>query len=213
MMICRIFTPIYHQFYYFCDMILIGQTIVSEEVVKKQFVCNLKACFGECCVKGDSGAPLEEEEITIIEDYLDQIKLYMTPDGKKAIDKAGVFDYDSDGEMVTSLVEGKECAFVYFEDEIAFCSIERAYREGQIDFVKPLSCHLYPIRISKYKGFEAVNYHNWSICDMALVHGKKEKTALYEFVKEPLIRKYGQEWYDRLVEEVESGRYDEILTR
>jgi len=194
-------------------MISIGKTIVSEEVIKKQFSCDLKACYGECCVQGDSGAPLEENEIGIIEDYLDDIKPYMTADGIKAIEKSGVFDYDTDGEFVTTLVEDKECAFVYFENDIAFCAIEKAYREGKIDYFKPISCHLYPIRISKFKDFEAVNYHKWGICDMALVKGKKEKKALYEFVKEPLIRKYGQKWYDQLVEEVESGRYDEILKR
>lgn len=194
-------------------MISIGKTIVSEEVIKKQFSCDLKACYGECCVQGDSGAPLEEDEIGIIEDYLDEIKPYMTPDGIAAIEKYGVFDYDTDGEFVTTLVKGKECAFVYFENNIAFCAIEKAYREGKISYIKPISCHLYPIRISKFKNFEAINYHHWGICDLALVKGKREKTAIYEFVKEPLIRKYGKEWYDQLVEEIQSGRYDEILNR
>lgn len=194
-------------------MISIGKTIVSEEIVKKQFSCDLIACHGECCVQGDSGAPLEEEEIGIIEDYLDNIKPYMTLDGIKAIEKDGVFDYDTDGEFVTTLVQGKECAFVYFENEIALCAIEKAFREGKIDYIKPISCHLYPIRISKFKDFEAVNYHKWGICDLALVKGEKEKTALYEFVKEPLIRKYGTEWYNQLIDEINSGRYDEILNR
>ena len=194
-------------------MISIGKTIVSEEVIKKQFSCDLAACHGECCVQGDSGAPLEEDEIGIIEDYLDDIKPFMTPAGIKAVDESGVFDYDTDGEFVTTLVQGQECAFVYFENDIAFCAIEKAYRLGIIDYIKPISCHLYPIRISKYKDFEAINYHKWQICDLALLKGKREKTALYEFVKAPLIRKYGQDWYDQLVNEVQSGRYDEILKR
>lgn len=194
-------------------MISIGKTIVSEEVIKKQFSCDLNACHGECCVQGDSGAPLEEEEIGMIEDYLDDIKPYMTKSGKAAVRKNGVFDYDSDGELVTTLVNGQECAFVYFENEISFCAIEKAYREGKIDYFKPISCHLYPIRITKFEGFEAINYHQWDICDLALLKGKKEKVALYEFVKEPLIRKYGKEWYDLLVKEVKSGIYDEILNR
>lgn len=194
-------------------MISIGKTIVSEEVIKKQFSCDLKACHGECCVQGDSGAPLEEEEIGIIEDYLEDIKPYMTKAGKKAVRKNGVFDYDSDGEFVTTLVDGQECAFVYFENEIALCAIEKAYREGKIDYIKPISCHLYPIRISKFKDFEAVNYHKWQICDLALLKGKKEQTALYEFVKDPLIRKYGKDWFNQLDKEVKSGVYDEILNR
>lgn len=194
-------------------MISIGKTIISEEVVKKQFSCDLNACHGECCVQGDSGAPLEEEEIGIIEDNLDEIRPYMTKSGKAAVRKNGVFDYDSDGDFVTTLVKGQECAFVYFEGEIALCAIEKAYREGKISYYKPISCHLYPIRISQYKGFEAINYHKWEICDLALLKGKKEQTAIYEFLKEPLIRKYGKDWYNQLDEEVKSGRYDEILNR
>ena len=194
-------------------MISIGKTIISEEVIKKQFSCDLNACHGECCIQGDSGAPLEEEEIGIIEDCLDEIKPYMTKSGKAAVRKNGVFDYDSDGDFVTTLIKGQECAFIYFENEIALCAIEKAYREGKISFYKPISCHLYPIRISQFKDFEAINYHKWEICDLALLKGKKEQTAIYEFLKEPLIRKYGADWYKQLDEEVKSGRYDEILNR
>ncbi|NPD44914.1 MULTISPECIES: DUF3109 family protein [unclassified Lentimicrobium] len=194
-------------------MISIGKTIISEEVVKKQFSCDLNACHGECCIQGDSGAPLEEEEIGVIEDCLDEIKPYMTKSGKAAVRKNGIFDYDSDGDFVTTLVKGQECAFVYFEGEIALCAIEKAYREGKINYYKPISCHLYPIRISQYKDFEAINYHKWEICDLALLKGKKEQSAIYEFLKEPLIRKYGEDWYKQLDEEVKSGRYDEILNR
>lgn len=194
-------------------MISIGKTIISEEVIKKQFSCNLGACYGECCVQGDSGAPLEENEIGILEDSLDEIIPYMTEAGIEVAQLKGVFDYDEDGDFVTTLVEEKECAFVYFENDVALCAIEKAYREGKIDYMKPISCHLYPIRISKYSDFEAVNYHHWHICDLALLKGKKEQVAVYEFLKEPLIRKYGEEWYQTLVDEVKSGRYDEILNR
>ncbi|NOR86071.1 MAG: DUF3109 family protein [Bacteroidales bacterium] len=194
-------------------MISIGKTIISEEVIKKQFSCDLNACYGECCVQGDSGAPLEEDEIGVLEDALDEILPYMTPAGKEVAQLKGVFDYDEDGDFVTTLVEEKECAFVYFENNIALCAIEKAYREGKISFIKPISCHLYPIRISKYSDFEAINYHRWNICDLALLKGKKEQTALYKFVKEPLIRKYGEKWFQTLEEEIESGRYDEILER
>jgi len=194
-------------------MISIGNTIISEEVIKTQFSCDLKACHGECCIQGDSGAPLEEKEIGIIEDYLDDIIPFMTEAGIETVKLKGIFDYDEDGDYVTTLVEDRECAFVYFEDEIAFCAIEKAYREGKIDFYKPISCHLYPIRISKYSGFEAINYHKWNICELALLKGQKESIALYEYVKEPLIRKYGEKWYQSLVDEIKSGRYDEVLKR
>jgi len=194
-------------------MISIGKTIISEEVIKKQFSCDLNACKGECCVQGDSGAPLEEDEIGLIEDLLDEIEPYMTEAGREVVRLKGVFDYDEDGDFVTTLVNNRECAFVYFENDIALCAIEKAYRDGKIDFIKPVSCHLYPIRISKYSGFDAINYHKWEICDLALLKGKKEKVALYEYVKEPLIRKYGKQWYDTLLEEVNSGRYNEILNR
>ncbi len=194
-------------------MISIGKTIVSEELIKKHFSCDLKACYGECCIQGDSGAPLEEDEIGIIEDSLDEILPYMTPAGKEAVQLKGVFDYDEDGEFVTTLVEGQECAFVYFENDIALCAIEKAYREGKIQYFKPISCHLYPIRITKYSDFEAINYHQWNICDLALIKGEKENIPIYKYLKEPLIRKYGKKWYQQLEDEINSGRYDEILKR
>ncbi|MCK5775187.1 MAG: DUF3109 family protein [Bacteroidales bacterium] len=194
-------------------MISIGKTIVSEEVINKQFSCNLSKCYGECCVQGDSGAPLEEEEISIIEDLLDDIIPYMTKEGIEVAKLKGVFDYDEDGDYVTTLVEGKECAFVYFEKNVALCAIEKAYLEGIIKYRKPISCHLYPIRITKYADFEAINYHKWDICDLALIQGKQDKIPLYKYLKEPLIRKYGKDWYHILEQEVDSGKYDEILKR
>ena len=194
-------------------MISIEKTIVSEEVINKQFSCNLSKCYGECCVQGDSGAPLEEEEISIIEDLLDDIIPYMTKEGIEVAKLKGVFDYDEDGDYVTTLVEGKECAFVYFENNVALCAIEKAYLEGVIKYRKPISCHLYPIRITKYADFEAINYHKWEICDLALIQGKQDKIPLYKYLKEPLIRKYGKKWYRILEQEVDSGKYDEILKR
>lgn len=194
-------------------MISIGKTIVSEEVINKQFSCDLSKCFGECCVQGDSGAPLEEEEIGIIEDLLDDITPYMTKAGIEVAKLKGVFDYDQDGDYVTTLVNEKECAFVYFENNIALCAIEKAYLEGKIKYRKPISCHLYPIRITKYADFEAVNYHKWHICDIALSKGKREQIPLYKYLKEPLIRKYGEDWFRKLEKEIDSGKYDEVLKR
>jgi len=194
-------------------MISIGNTIISEEVIKKLFSCDLSKCHGDCCVEGDAGAPLDVDEISQLEDYIDRILPYMTDKGREVIKKNGVYDYDEDGELVTPLVNDRECAFVYFENNIALCAIEKAYRDKAIPNIKPISCSLYPIRITEYKDFEAVNYHHWDICDLARIKGKKEKIAVYEFLKEPLIRKYGKDWYKTLEEEVNSGRYDEVLNR
>ena len=192
-------------------MITIDDKIISDEVINMHFMCDLKACSGNCCVEGDEGAPLEEEEIGIIEDALDDIVPYMRTEGLEVVDRHGVFDYGMDGDYVTPLVNDKECAFVYFENNISFCAIEKAHREGKIDFVKPISCHLYPIRITKFQDFEAVNYHEWPICSPALKHGKSLGIPMYKMLKEPLIRKYGSDWYQKLEDEIASGIYDEIL--
>lgn len=194
-------------------MINIGRTIISEDVIKVQFMCDLKSCHGDCCVEGDEGAPLEENEIGIIEDALDEIVPFMSKEGLKVIDSNGVFDYGADGDYVTPLVNGRECAFVYFENNISYCAIEKAFLQGKIDFQKPISCHLYPIRITEYAEFDAINYHKWPICSPALKHGKELGVPVYKMLKEPLIRKYGVKWYQQLQDEISSGAYDEVLNR
>jgi hypothetical protein len=151
-------------------------------------------------VEGDAGAPLTEEEIANLEDHIDSIKPFMTARGIEEIGRTGVFDYDAQGEFVTPLIRGLECAFTNFSDDIAFCAIEKAFEEGSIRFRKPLSCHLYPIRISHLKAGEAVNYHKWEICKKALKEGTKLGIPLYQFCEEALVRKYGREWYGELVE-------------
>lgn len=181
-------------------MKIIDNSLITEELFTMNFSCDLAACKGECCVEGDAGAPLEMEEISIIEDNLEAIKPYMSESGLQAVEKTGVFDYDASGQFVTPLVDGKECAFVYFENEIAFCSIEKAFRLGKIKFIKPISCHLYPIRIKKYNGFDVLNYHRWHICESAVTAGKRNAVSLYRFLKEPLIRKFGEEWYEKLLQ-------------
>ncbi|HOW31013.1 MAG TPA: DUF3109 family protein [Bacteroidales bacterium] len=184
-------------------MIAIDNTLISDDIRDVCFICDLAKCKGACCVEGDAGAPLEEEEIAIIEDALDEIKPLMTPDGIAVVEKSGVFDYDMFGHFVTPLVHDHECAFVYFEKGIALCAIEKAFEKGLIDFRKPISCHLYPIRISGLHDFTAVNYHEWEICNAALRKGKAANTPLYIFLKEPLIRKYGEKWYNDLVKHIE----------
>ena len=194
-------------------MINIGRTIISEDVIKVNFMCDLKSCHGDCCVEGDEGAPLDENEIGIIEDYLDDIVPYMRKEGLEVVDKNGVFDYGADGDYVTPLVNDRECAFVYFENNTSFCAIEKAFLEGKIDFQKPISCHLYPIRITEYAEFDAVNYHKWPICSPALEYGKELGMPVYKMLKGPLVRKYGEKWYQQLENEIDSGAYDEVLNR
>ncbi len=181
-------------------MIIIGDTIVSDDLIDVKFCCNLAACKGACCVEGDAGAPLEEDEISELEDCIDIIKPYMTKEGKKAIEQSGVFDYDSDGEFVTPLLNDNECAFVYFEKGIAFCAIEKAWNEKKIKFQKPISCHLYPVRLGKLKEGIAVNYHKWEVCKPAIIKGKELGLPVYKFLKDSLTRKFGEGWYNQLKE-------------
>lgn len=184
-------------------MIIVDDILVSDDIKEVQFICDLQACKGECCVDGDAGAPLTEEEISILEDDLDMIKPYMTELGKDVIEEVGVFEYDIDGEYVTPLVGDVECAFVVFEDGISYCAIEKAYLKGKTTFQKPVSCHLYPIRLSYVGPTLAVNYHEWNICSPALACGKKAGLHLYKYLKVPLIRKFGETWYKKLVNEIE----------
>lgn len=184
-------------------MIVIEDTLVSDDIARVRFACNLKKCKGACCVEGDAGAPLEIEEISLLEDYIDFIKPYMVSKGIREVEKNGIFDYDETGAMVTPLVNDKECVFVYFENEIARCAIEKAHEDGKIPFPKPISCHLYPVRIIENKNFEGVNYHKWYICSHALTNGKRNNIFLYRFLKDSLIRKYGEKWYKDLVKQIE----------
>jgi len=180
-------------------MIHLDKTIISDEIMSVHFACDLPNCKGACCIEGDAGAPLEEEEISLLEDHIEKIKPFMRREGIKEIENTGVFDYDAAGKYVTPLVEGRECSFIYFEDGIARCAIERAYVEKKIPFQKPVSCHLYPIRIKRLKENDAINYHKWNICKPALEEGIKQKTPLYRFLEEALIRKYGNFWFERLL--------------
>lgn len=183
-------------------MIVIDDIFVSDDMAQLRFACDLGCCHGACCVEGDAGAPLEPDEISLLEDYIREVIPFMTEKGIRVIEEHGVFDYDANGAFVTPLVHGKECVFVYFEGQTARCSIEKAFDEKRIPFRKPVSCHLYPVRITNYKMYEAVNYHRWSICDKALSRGKAEGISLYQFLKEALIRKYGEAWYDELCRQI-----------
>ncbi|MGM0634727.1 MAG: DUF3109 family protein [Bacteroidota bacterium] len=182
-------------------MFQIGKTLVSGELIESDFACNLKACKGECCVAGDAGAPLEENEVQKLEDAFQHVKPFMRQEGIDAVNKQGKYvtsEFD-ENELETTLVEGKECAYVFFNDQgMALCSIEAAYRAGKIDWKKPISCELYPVRVQKYSEFEAVNYDKWDICDDACTLGKELQMPIYKFTKEALIKKFGEDWYSEL---------------
>ena len=179
-------------------MLAIENTLVSEELIEKQFVCDLNKCKGSCCVKGDVGAPLDEDELPILKKIYNKVKPYMSQKGIKAVEKQGFYIHDGGNEYSTPLIKGKECAYVYFENEVALCAIEKAYKDGKIDFKKPVSCHLYPVRITKHKDYDAVNYDRWDICNPACKLGESLKIPVYIFLKDSLTRKYGEDWYKQL---------------
>ena len=179
-------------------MIAVDNTLVSPEIFDKKFVCDLAACKGECCVEGVSGAPLEKEEIEIMEQALDKVKPYMTEKGLKAVLKQGVYVIDEDRELTTPLIDGGECAFVYRDNGIVKCAFEKAYLNGETTFKKPISCHLYPIRITYQKGIEKVEYHKWKICKPACKNGENLNVSVYKFLREPLERKFGPLWFSKL---------------
>ncbi len=180
-------------------MFQLGKTIVSEEVIKKDFVCNLSACKGACCIDGDAGAPLDKEEIEMLEAIYPKVKPFLREEGIKAIEEQGTYITTEEGELETPLINNADCAYVVFdENEVAMCGIEEAYNQGEINWKKPVSCHLYPVRVSDYTEFSAVNYHRWQICDDACELGKELGVPVYKFVKEALIRKFGEDWYMEL---------------
>lgn len=179
-------------------MFQIGKTIISEELLAEEFVCNLSACKGACCVDGDAGAPLTTEETAILEKIYPKVKPLLRKEGIEAIEEQGTWVTGSDGEPETPLVEGKECAYVIFDGKTALCGIEQAYNQGLVDWKKPVSCHLYPVRIKEFAEFSAVNYHEWHICSPACELGAALKVPVYKFVKEALIRRFGETWYAQL---------------
>ncbi len=186
-------------------MIKVGEVLVSDDIKTVEFVCHLEKCKGACCVEGDLGAPLEEDELPVMHEIQKAVAPYLTDAGRKAIAAQGPYILDEDGDYSTPTIEGKECAYAHYDEKgILKCGIEQANLDGKISFRKPISCHLYPIRITKKKGFEAVNYHKWNICSDACKLGSALGVPLYKFLKDPLIRKYGEDWYTTLVTEIES---------
>ncbi|MCH5328542.1 MAG: DUF3109 family protein [Coprobacter sp.] len=176
-----------------------GDTLVSLDVVEKEFVCHLESCLGACCIEGDAGAPLEEGERQQLEEVLPYIWDDLLPAAQEVIREQGVSYIDEEGDEVTSIVNGKDCVFTcYGANGMCHCAVEKAFREGRIGFYKPVSCHLYPIRVKKYDTFTALNYNRWKICKAAEVLGRREGVKVYQFLKEPLVRRFGEAWYREL---------------
>lgn len=180
-------------------MFIIGDTLVSLDVLEKVFCCNLDVCKGCCCVEGDAGAPVSEDECAEIEKILPLLLPEMTKEARQVVEKQGICYLDPSGERVTSIVNDKDCVFARTDKNgWCYCLIEKAYNAGKIDFKKPISCHLYPVRLTQVGDKVGVEYHRWDVCHCARVLGKKNHIKLYEFLKEPLVRRFGQAWYDEL---------------
>ena len=185
-------------------MIKLENTILSDDIKESFFTCDLEKCKGACCVEGHLGAPLEESELALLEESYESVAPFLTDEGNAAIAKQGKYVLDEEGDYSTPTINGRECAYAIYEDQgILKCGIEQAYEAGEVGFQKPISCHLYPVRIGRYNDFEAINYDRWSICDVACALGKTLSMPLYKFLKTPLIRKYGEKWYNKLLQIIE----------
>lgn len=180
-------------------MILIDGVLLAEEILHELFACDLGACKGACCVQGESGAPLEHAELQTLQDIYPQIKQYLTPAGREAIRQQGFYVTEEDGSHTTTLIgEGGPCAYINYENGVAVCGIEKAYRAGATSFHKPISCHLYPVRVVQQPQFELLYYHQWGICAPACRKGQRLDMPVFRFVKDALVRKYGADFYDQL---------------
>ncbi|RIJ50227.1 DUF3109 family protein [Maribellus luteus] len=180
-------------------MIEVGRALLSDDIIEEHFLCDVLKCKGACCIEGDSGAPLTDEEAIQIEKDYPLFEEYLPQKHKKEVEKQGYSVIDSDGDLVTPLVNNRQCVYSFYNDNgILQCAVEKAYFEGKIKFRKPISCHLFPIRITEYRDFDAVNYQQLRICKPGRQCGASQKLPLYKFLKEPLIKKYGEEWYKEL---------------
>jgi hypothetical protein len=180
-------------------MIAIGQTLVSDEIITERFVCHIEACKAACCVEGDAGAPLTEEEAAGLKSVREEVRPFLSEEGNRALDRQGPWVRDEDGEPCTTLIGNRECAYaVYDSGGVLRCGIEQAWEAGATAFRKPVSCHLYPIRVREHTGFTAVNYHRWHVCAPACALGSRLGVPVFRFLKEALIRRFGPEWYAEL---------------
>lgn len=204
----------------------VGDVLISSEILTEKFCCDLSVCKGACCVEGDAGAPVTLDEIAEIEDCLDEVWHDLSASAQSVIDKQGVAYTDQEGDLVTSIVRGKDCVFTYYGDvecsmvngqcsmikDCCLCALEKAYREGKTRFCKPVSCALYPIREKQLGGgLVGLNYNRWNVCKMAVAKGVLENTRLYQFLREPLIRRFGEAWYQELLDTVDELKRQDYL--
>ncbi|WP_035727222.1 DUF3109 family protein [Eisenibacter elegans] len=184
-------------------MYIVDKAYITDDIADEMFVCDLDKCLGACCVEGELGAPLEVEELAVIQQLLEDIRPYLTPEALAQIAREGWYHQEPNGDYSTASLPTGACVFAFRDGAgVLKCGIEQAHREGKIAYPKPISCHLYPLRITRYDEFEAVNYHQWHICAAACLKGKAAGVPLYQFLKTPLIRKYGEEWYNTLVAQI-----------
>jgi len=182
-------------------MLQIKDALVTLDMAEEFFMCDLNKCLGECCIEGDAGAPITEAEYARLKELLDVVWDDLLPSARERIKESGVGYIDEEGDLVTQIVDGRNCVFTtYGNGGMCLCALEKAYREGRTDFRKPMSCYLYPLRLTEYPTFTAVNYHKWKICKCAEVLGRSKGVRLYEFMREPLIARFGEEWYEELCE-------------
>ena len=178
-------------------MLQIGNVLASLDIVQRFFCCNLDKCLGECCIEGDAGAPITTEEYDKLKEILPIVWDDLLPTAQEVVEQQGVGYVDSEGDLVTSIVDGRNCVFTcYGPNGLCQCAIEKAFREGKTDFQKPVSCHLYPARVTDYPTFSAINYHRWKICKAAETLGRQKGIRLYQFLEAPLTRRFGKDWYD-----------------
>ena len=186
-------------------MLQIQNVLVSLDLAERFFQCDLDSCLGECCIEGDAGAPITEEEYQKLKEVKDIVWDDLLPSAKERIKEAGVGYIDEEGDLVTQIVDGRNCVFTtYAPGGKCLCAIDKAYREGRCNWRKPISCYLYPLRLTEYPDFTAVNYHRWKICRCAEIAGRAKGIRLYQAMREPLIERFGQDWYDELVEACEA---------
>lgn len=188
-------------------MLQIDDTLVSLDLIERYFCCDLDSCRGECCIEGDAGAPVTPEELELIEEMTPIVWDDLTPAAQRVLQEQGAAYYDEEGDLVTSIVDGRDCVFTtYATGGLCLCALEKAWREGRSPngFCKPSSCHLYPVRLQQYSGFTAVNLHRWKICKCAEVLGREKGIRAYQFLKQPLVNRFGEQWYARLCEAAEA---------
>ena len=184
---------------YQSSILQVGDVLLSSDIITERFCCDLDACKGACCVEGEAGAPVSLDEIGEIEASLDEVWPQMSAGAQAVVDRQGVAYNDVDGDLVTSIVDGRDCVFTCHENGLCLCLLEKAFREGRSGFCKPISCALYPIREKRLSnGLTALNYHRWSVCAAARKKGEELGLYVYEFLEEPLVRRFGREWYDEL---------------